>query len=152
MLDSGTSTTLNFMGNSLHFEADFWKYNETRRIQEEKSFEIISRYFSINGNLTREYKTLVKSEIDKLLILYMAKKKRQGHANMIFSLSLMPFYMWTRPAVNGVIYLMTFRHGRPYITISVHGVPSASSRICLTALSQKCDFRKVRHRNQVLRL
>jgi len=65
MLDSGTSTTLNFMGNSLHFEADFWKYNETRRIQEEKSFEIISRYFSINGNLTREYKTLVKSEIDK---------------------------------------------------------------------------------------
>ena len=96
--------------------------------------------------------TAMKSEIDKLLILYMAKKKRQGHANMIFSLSLMPFYMWTRPAVNGVIYLMTFRHGRPYITISVHGVPSASSRICLTALSQKCDFRKVRHRNQVSRL
>ena len=78
--------------------------------------------------------TAMKSEIDKLLILYMAKKKRQGHANMIFSLSLMPFYTWTRPAVNGVIYLMTFRHGRPYITISVHGVPSASSRICLTAL------------------
>ena len=61
--------------------------------------------------------TAMKSEIDKLLILYMAKKKRQGHANMIFSLSLMPFYTWTRPAVNGVIYLMTFRHGRPYITI-----------------------------------
>ncbi len=66
MLDSGTSKTLNFMGSSLDFEADFWKYNETRRIQEEKNFEIISRYFSISGNLTREYNTLVKSEIDKL--------------------------------------------------------------------------------------
>ncbi len=57
-----------------------------------------------------------------------------------------------KTAANGVIYLMTFRHGRRYITISVLGVPSESSRICLTALSRKCDFRKVRHRNQVSRL
>ncbi len=69
-----------------------------------------------------------------------------------FFSSLMLFYTWTRPAVNGEIYLMTSRHGRPYITISVHGVPSVSSRICLTALSRKCDFRKVRHRDQVSRL
>lgn len=65
MLNIETSTTLNFMGNSFCPDEAFWKYNETRHIQEEKKSEIMSRYFGISNNLVREFNTLVKPEFEK---------------------------------------------------------------------------------------